>query len=233
LDTEELSCPQDGVPTRLRCAKCGKGICPTCMVRTPVGFDCPTCAGTTARTRRRRPPGVVLVGGAAVAVVLLVGLNLTRSSSGETGDPVEAGAAAAVVDDSAPRQQAMIGEEARDGQLAFVVNDFSCAPKSTTGQLCRLQFTVKNVSGGPAMFLGKFQYLVDGQQKFYGADSALSGAVPENDNRSIDELNVNPDVVVPLVLVFDLPETVSPTEARFKGTGRSRFGVDVRLERRS
>jgi hypothetical protein len=233
LDTDELACARDGVPTRLRCTKCDAGICPTCMVRTPVGFDCPTCAGAEDGSRRRRPAGLILVAGAAVAVAVLVGLNLARSGSTSTpaADPLQR---AAVVGETtvAPRQ-AMIGDEARDGQLVFVVQDFACAPKSTPGQLCQLRFTVKNVSGGPAMFLGKFQYLVDDQHKVYGADSALSAAVPENGARSIDQLNVNPDVVVPLVLVYDLPETMTPLEAQFKGTGASRFGVNVRLERRS
>ena len=33
------------VETNLRCAKCGKPICPKCMVQTPVGARCPDCAG--------------------------------------------------------------------------------------------------------------------------------------------------------------------------------------------
>jgi hypothetical protein len=49
----------------------------------------------------------------------------------------------------------------------------------------------------------------------------------------VSELNVNPDVVLPLVFVFELPQNVDPTEAQFKGTGRSRVGVNVRLQRRS
>ena len=30
--------------TNLRCGKCGKPICPKCMVQTPVGARCPDCA---------------------------------------------------------------------------------------------------------------------------------------------------------------------------------------------
>ena len=30
--------------TRLRCSRCGKPICPRCMVATPVGYRCPDCA---------------------------------------------------------------------------------------------------------------------------------------------------------------------------------------------
>lgn len=38
------------VETNLRCGKCGKPICPKCMVQTPVGARCPDCA------QLRRPP---------------------------------------------------------------------------------------------------------------------------------------------------------------------------------
>lgn len=33
------------VETTLRCGKCETPICPKCMVMTPVGARCPTCAG--------------------------------------------------------------------------------------------------------------------------------------------------------------------------------------------
>ncbi|MFC1937732.1 B-box zinc finger protein [Chloroflexota bacterium] len=33
-----------GVETNLRCATCGKPICPKCMVQTPVSVKCPECA---------------------------------------------------------------------------------------------------------------------------------------------------------------------------------------------
>ena len=33
-----------GVETNLRCGKCGKPICPKCMVQTLVGARCPECA---------------------------------------------------------------------------------------------------------------------------------------------------------------------------------------------
>ena len=46
---DERSCPRHpGIATRLRCSKCGTPICPRCMVETPVGYRCPTCAGLSA-----------------------------------------------------------------------------------------------------------------------------------------------------------------------------------------
>ena len=32
------------IETNLRCGKCGKPICPKCLVQTPVGAKCPDCA---------------------------------------------------------------------------------------------------------------------------------------------------------------------------------------------
>jgi hypothetical protein len=40
-----MKCATDPeVETNLRCGKCGKPICPKCMVQTPVGARCPDCA---------------------------------------------------------------------------------------------------------------------------------------------------------------------------------------------
>ena len=33
------------IETNLRCARCGKPICPKCLVQTPVGAKCQDCAG--------------------------------------------------------------------------------------------------------------------------------------------------------------------------------------------
>jgi hypothetical protein len=236
VNTPELVCARDRVPTRLRCAKCEAGICPACLVRTPIGYRCPTCAGAGRERRGRRPIGLAVAGAAVLAVLLAV--VLLRPAPGPHADPV----AVVTPGTAAPSAgQAMIGEEAVDGQLVFLVQDFSCDPaqlpvdaalRSGRSKLCFLRVSVRNTSGSPALFLGRFQYLLDGQARTYGPDEALSRAVPENANRSLTEVNVNPDVTVPMVLLFDIPDTVEPVEAQFKGTGRSRIGINVRLQRR-
>lgn len=233
MDAERLVCPRDGAPTRLRCAQCDAPVCPRCLVRTPVGHKCPACAGAVRPAPAARRVGLA-VGAGVGALVLLAGLGLlTRSSGGGGSDPVALEAPAGEV---AVTTQAMLGEEARDGQLTFVVDEVSCAAPQApagAGRLCTLRFSVKNASSAPAMFLGRFQYLVDAQSKTYGADEALTRALPGNVRSDVFEINVNPEVVVPLAFVFELPENVEPTEAQFKGNGRSRIGVNVRLQRRS
>lgn len=170
-----------------------------------------------------------MVGIALVAALAYVGM--LRSSGDSTRAPVSV---ASPVAEAAPTSQAMIGEEAHDGQLVFVVDDFSCntKPGAGAGKLCTLQFNVRNASDSPARFLGRFQYLVDAQARTFGAEETLTRAASENSSRSLSELNINPGFGVALVFVFDIPDTVEPTEAQFRGTGRSRIGVNVRLERR-
>ena len=42
---ETMYCPRDPeVETSLRCGRCGSLICPTCLVQSPVGSRCPSCA---------------------------------------------------------------------------------------------------------------------------------------------------------------------------------------------
>jgi hypothetical protein len=236
VTTYELVCARDGVATRLRCAECDGGICPACMVKTPVGYKCPSCSGELVERQGRRPATFVLAG--VAVLVVLAGLTLLGGSDEPGADPVALETAPA---EAAPTQQAMMGEEVRDGQLAFLIEDFTCAadglpagaaPRTADGKVCLLRATVRNVSSAPAMLLGRFQYLLDGQARLYGADQNLSAMAPENANRSLTEVNINPDVTVPIVLLYDIPGAVEPVEAQFKGNGRSRFGVNVRLQRR-
>jgi hypothetical protein len=44
-DTSEQPCACGSkIMTRLRCSRCGKPICPRCMVASPVGYRCPQCS---------------------------------------------------------------------------------------------------------------------------------------------------------------------------------------------
>ena len=45
VGAERTTCARHrNVETYLRCAKCGTPICPKCLVHTPVGARCPSCA---------------------------------------------------------------------------------------------------------------------------------------------------------------------------------------------
>lgn len=64
------------VETNLRCGKCGKPICPKCLVQTPVGARCPECARVQRPVTYQVPPlfyvralGAGLVSGAVAGIV--------------------------------------------------------------------------------------------------------------------------------------------------------------------
>jgi hypothetical protein len=62
-----------GVETELACSRCGKPICPRCMVHTPVGARCRECANVRRLPVYNVPSGVLLraVGSAAAAGVAI------------------------------------------------------------------------------------------------------------------------------------------------------------------
>ncbi|MHB1390581.1 MAG: B-box zinc finger protein [Thermoleophilia bacterium] len=73
------------VETRVTCSDCGDPICPDCMVFTPVGAKCPTCARlpktALVRVRPERMVLTVVLGlGAAAAAGLLFGILLRVAS---------------------------------------------------------------------------------------------------------------------------------------------------------
>lgn len=97
-----LTCPRDGVATRLQCAECGAPICPACYVRTAVGLKCPTCGAASgppvpAPAIRSRGP---VVAGVAVVVALVLAAGAwaaTRGGGGSASGDVADGTARVVV----------------------------------------------------------------------------------------------------------------------------------------
>ncbi|HEX7246670.1 MAG TPA: rhomboid family intramembrane serine protease [Actinomycetota bacterium] len=64
-----------GVLTGVHCTRCGRAICPECMIAAPVGHHCPTCVAEARREYRQGPGRRVAVANAkatSVATVLLV-----------------------------------------------------------------------------------------------------------------------------------------------------------------
>jgi len=86
-----LTCPRDGVDTRLQCAECSTPICPACYVRTSVGFRCEDCGAASGPCHHYRPearPRWHLVAAVAAAAVVLgaVVLALVGDSGGPDAD---------------------------------------------------------------------------------------------------------------------------------------------------
>lgn len=63
------------VETNLRCGKCGKPICPRCMVQTPVGARCRECARLYKLPTFRISTGYYLrAAGTALGMAIVTGL---------------------------------------------------------------------------------------------------------------------------------------------------------------
>jgi len=63
------------VETSLRCGKCGKPICPRCMVQTPVGARCRECARLYKLPTYRMSSGYYLrAAGAALGAAIIIGV---------------------------------------------------------------------------------------------------------------------------------------------------------------
>lgn len=73
---EPLKCAtHPDVETNLRCGKCGKPICPMCLVQTPVGARCRDCAKVSRLPTFNMAPAYFLRAvGAALGMAVVIGL---------------------------------------------------------------------------------------------------------------------------------------------------------------
>lgn len=74
--------------TGARCTRCGRPICPDCMLEAPVGHQCPTCVKEGGRESKpvrwnpaRRPGGLTPVVKAVIAVNVVVFLLTSANSA--------------------------------------------------------------------------------------------------------------------------------------------------------
>lgn len=70
--TVEVCYRHPDVATRVHCTRCGRPICPDCMIQAPVGFQCPECVEQARRQFRVGP--VAAARGLGVTRVLLVAI---------------------------------------------------------------------------------------------------------------------------------------------------------------
>jgi membrane associated rhomboid family serine protease len=72
--TVEVCYRHPGTETRVHCTRCGRPICPECMIAAPVGHQCPECV-QQARRDFRRGPGRPFRGGVGATQALLVAIG--------------------------------------------------------------------------------------------------------------------------------------------------------------
>jgi hypothetical protein len=244
----EIRCERDDVPTALTCVQCGVPICPSCLVRTPVGLKCPTCGGTSGgrKLRQRRAAWLVPL---VVAVVALAIVSLPQLVS-RSGD-VPATQTPTAEEVQGPDRFADLGEEARDGSLAFKVLAADCgatrieggtAVRVAQGVFCQVSLTVRNDGRNPStlrIFFGCARNsprcpppavaLTDGQSRQYEPDAGATQAHPANAQRDlVAPSTVNPGNELSATLVFDIPPGVEPVTLTFRASPNEP-GAIVRL----
>ena len=80
-----------GVATAVHCTRCGRPICPDCMIPAPVGHHCPTCVAEARAEYRRGPGRRVAVAGAmgisitGVLVAIIVAIYVIEVVAGGAG----------------------------------------------------------------------------------------------------------------------------------------------------
>lgn len=110
---------------------------------------------------------------------------------------------------------ARVGEEARDGQFAFVVDDFECVGDTieaeneflddaeAQGQFCLLTITVENIGDSEQSLFASNQYLYDEQERRFSASNdfevMMALETPIYDS-------INPGNSTTGTIVFDVPE---------------------------
>lgn len=215
-------CVEHRAGTRLSCVQCRAPICPKCLVRTPVGLKCISCGGPVppagdppAPRRRNRALAAAAAVATLVALALAVALPGLLAEDDPASDPDAVGF---VPDPSGPARQAAVGEEARDGDFAFVVSGVDCGAREVAtnaggsrpaqGQYCVVAFDVRNVGRSPATFHARSQLLVDTADRRFAPDAIATLAHPGNAGRDVLEPVINPGNHLTGVLVFDVPEGV-------------------------
>jgi membrane associated rhomboid family serine protease len=77
--TRERCYRHPDVETGVHCTRCGRPICPDCMIPAPVGHQCPTCVAEARREYRRGPGRRIAVAGAratGATTVLLAAIGI-------------------------------------------------------------------------------------------------------------------------------------------------------------
>jgi hypothetical protein len=180
-----------------------------------------------------------------VVVVLLAVFGLPRlfsSDDSSTSNPIAdtIPPSLGVANPEMRVRYARIGQEARDGDLAFTVAAMDCgsteisggsAIRVAQGRFCLLDVDIKNFGRSPATFLGRLQMVLDGQSRRFGPDPGATQAHPSNAGRDLTSVVVNPGNELKGVLVFDVPNGLVPVVAALRATSRGP-GTYVNLEPR-
>jgi Domain of unknown function (DUF4352) len=188
------------------------------------------------RARRATNQGLTIAGlvcallGLGICIVYAAAFSAAMSST-PTSAPRSTTAYAAP---AAPAEQdggaaARVGEQVQDGSFTFTVTDVQTGVQAlgesflrteAQGEFVLVRVTVTNVGTDSTTFIGANQTLLDSQGREFTADSSAALMnVPDSESFFTP---INPGNTVEGVLVFDVPEGLSPAtielhESMFSG----------------
>jgi hypothetical protein len=161
-----------------------------------------------------------------------------------TGDEEAAEPDEAVEEEDVPEETpddaefARIGEEARDGQFAFVVDGFECVGDTieaedefvddaqAQGQFCLLTISVENIGDQEQALFASDQYLYDAEERRFSASSDFE-VIMAMDTPVYD--SINPGNAISGTIVFDVP---ADAEIEFAELHDSAFSGGVLVDLR-
>jgi membrane associated rhomboid family serine protease len=99
VPTLEVCYRHPNVATRVHCTRCGRPICPDCMIQAPVGFQCPECVDRARSQFRAGPVGAPAgLSVTRLLVVAIVAMFVVEIVTGGPGSMFEGPSAARLVD---------------------------------------------------------------------------------------------------------------------------------------
>jgi hypothetical protein len=187
------------------------------------------------RSRRATNKGLTIAGlvcalvGLLICILYAAAFSAAVSSTPTTAPRATTAYAAPTPNVPAPTRSAGIGDEVQDGSFAFTVTNVetgvhalgdSFLRTEAQGSYVLVHVTVRNIGTESAMFTGSNQTLLDAQGREFEADSgAALMNVPDSESFLTD---INPGNSVDGVVVFDVPEGLTPAaielhESMFSG----------------
>jgi hypothetical protein len=196
------------------------------VIAWPLVLLAPVFAGlglARARDGRATNKGLTIAGlvcaliGLAICILYAAIFSAAISSAPSSASRPTTAYTAPAPNISAPAASAGIGTEVQDGSLAFTVTDVKTGVRvlgdsflrtEAQGMYVLVHVTVRNIGSESQTFMGANQTLLDAQGREFTADS--SAALMNVPNSESFFTPINPGNTVEGVLVFDMPEGLSP-----------------------
>ncbi|MGH3951134.1 MAG: DUF4352 domain-containing protein [Pseudonocardiaceae bacterium] len=150
---------------------------------------------------------------AVLGVVAVIGIASVAGGNGESPTSGDTNARNGDLPETAG-----LNDPVRDGKFEFVVSKVECGKttvgdqylnKTAQGQFCLVSVSIENIGNEPQSMFGDNQKLFDAEGREFSADTEAAIYLGEASQTLWEE--INPGNKVEGVVVFDIPENVTPT----------------------